>query len=159
MNEEILKSIQEELTKQSNAFKAINDEITTVYNQYNTKLAQIEKEGNTKIKELQNKREQIRGAYTVLLNQYNKFTTQDGQTEEPVKQEDVKEPENKERAEVVETPRQEKQEKQEQPKRGRKPKVQKADTNTGLSKADMEKLKQLEKYGEAPDYLKDQYNN
>lgn len=159
MNEEILKSIQEEMTKQSNAFKVINDEITTVYNEYNTKLAQIEKEGNAKIKELQNKREQIRGAYTVLLNQYNKFTTQDGQTEEPVKQEDVKEPENKGRAEVVETPKQEKQEKQEQPKRGRKPKVQKADTNTGLSKADMEKLKQLEKYGEAPDYLKDQYNN
>lgn len=159
MNEEILKSIQEEMTKQSNAFKVINDEITTVYNEYNTKLAQIEKEGNTKIKELQNKREQIRGAYTVLLNQYNKFTTQDGQTEEPVKQEDVKEPENKERAEVVETPKQEKQEKQEQPKRGRKPKAQKTDTNTGLSKADMEKLKQLEKYGEAPDYLKDQYNN
>lgn len=159
MNEEILKSIQEEMTKQSNAFKVINDEINTVYNEYNTKLAQIEKEGNTKIKELQNKREQIRGAYTVLLNQYNKFTTQDGQTEEPVKQEDVKEPENKARAEVVETPKQEKQEKQEQPKRGRKPKVQKADTNTGLSKADMEKLKQLEKYGEAPDYLKDQYNN
>lgn len=161
MNEEILKSIQEEMTKQSNAFKVINDEINTVYNEYNTKLAEIEKEGNTKIKELQNKREQIRGAYTVLLNQYNKFTTQDGQTEEPVKQEDVKEPENKEpenkaRAEVVETP---KQEKQEQPKRGRKPKVQKADTNTGLSKADIEKLKQLEKYGEAPDYLKDQYNN
>lgn len=167
MNEEILKSIQEEMTKQSNAFKVINDEINTVYNEYNTKLAEIEKEGNTKIKELQNKREQIRGAYTVLLNQYNKFTSEDGQTEEPVKQEDVKEPENKEpenkeRAEVVETPRQEKQEKQEkqeQPKRGRKPKVQKADTNTGLSKADMEKLKQLEKYGEAPDYLKDQYNN
>ena len=159
MNEEILKSIQEEMTKQSNAFKVINDEINTVYNEYNTKLAEIEKEGNTKIKELQNKREQIRGAYTVLLNQYNKFTTQDAQTEEPVKQEDVKEPENKERAEVVETPKQEKQEKQEQPKRGRKPKVQKADTNTGLSKADMEKLKQLEKYGEAPDYLKDQYNN
>lgn len=156
MNEEILKSIQEEMTKQSNAFKVINDEINTVYNEYNTKLAQIEKEGNTKIKELQNKREQIRGAYTVLLNQYNKFTTQEEQTEEPVKQEDVKEPQNKARAEVVETP---KQEKQEQPKRGRKPKVQKADTNTGLSKADMEKLKQLEKYGEAPDYLKDQYNN
>ena len=164
MDNDILKSIEEDMKKQSNAFNEVNTQINVVYNEYNTKLAEIEKEGNTKIKELQNKREQIRGAYTVLLNQYNKFTTQDGQTEEPVKQEDVKEPENKEpenkeRAEVVETPKQEKQEKQEQPKRGRKPKVQKADTNTGLSKADMEKLKQLEKYGEAPDYLKDQYNN
>ena len=54
MNEEILKSIQEEMTKQSNAFKVINDEITTVYNEYNTKLAQIQKEATTKIKELQN---------------------------------------------------------------------------------------------------------
>lgn len=146
MDNDILKSIEEDMKKQSNAFNEVNTQINTVYNEYNTKLAEIEKEGNTKIKELQNKREQIRGAYTALLNQYNKF-----------KQETT----NKE-SEKVEI--EEKEEEQKVPKRGKKQKVQKQEgettvksNNTGLSKSDMEKLKQLEQYGEAPDYLKEQY--
>lgn len=146
MDNDILKSIEEDMKKQSNAFNEVNTQINVVYNEYNTKLAEIEKEGNAKIKELQNKREQIRGAYTALLNQYNKF-----------KQETT----NKE-SEKVEI--EEKEEEQKVPKRGRKQKVQKQEgettvksNNTGLSKSDMEKLKQLEQYGEAPDYLKEQY--
>lgn len=152
MDNDILKSIEEDMKKQSNAFNEVNTQINVVYNEYNTKLAEIEKEGNTKIKELQNKREQIRGAYTALLNQYNKF-----------KQETTnKELEKIEKVEKVEI--KEKEEEQKVPKRGRKQKVQKQEdeitvksNNTGLSKSDMEKLKQLEQYGEAPDYLKEQY--
>lgn len=157
MNEELLKSIQEEMAKQSDAFSEVNTQITEVYNQYNAKLAQIEKEGNAKIKELQNKREQIRGAYTALLNQYNKFTREDGQTLEPETSTTIVKEESQPQVENKNTTQNQVEEKPEQPKRGRKPKVQKTDTNTGLSKSDMEKLKQLEKYGEAPDYLKEQY--
>ena len=149
MDNDILKSIEEDMKKQSNAFNEVNTQINVVYNEYNTKLAEIEKEGNTKIKELQNKREQIRGAYTALLNQYNKF-----------KQETT----NKELEKVEKVEIKEKEEEQKVPKRGRKQKVQKQEdeiavksNNTGLSKSDMEKLKQLEQYGEAPDYLKEQY--
>ena len=152
MDNDILKSIEEDMKKQSNAFNEVNTQINVVYNEYNTKLAEIEKEGNTKIKELQNKREQIRGAYTALLNQYNKF-----------KQETTnKELEKVEKVEIKE--KEEKEEEQKVPKRGRKQKAQKQEdeitvksNNTGLSKSDMEKLKQLEQYGEAPDYLKEQY--
>ena len=152
MDNDILKSIEEDMKKQSNAFNEVNTQINVVYNEYNTKLAEIEKEGNAKIKELQNKREQIRGAYTALLNQYNKF-----------KQETTnKELEKVEKVEKVEI--KEKEEEQKVPKRGRKQKAQKQEdeitvksNNTGLSKSDMEKLKQLEQYGEAPDYLKEQY--
>ena len=149
MDNDILKSIEEDMKKQSNAFNEVNTQINVVYNEYNTKLAEIEKEGNTKIKELQNKREQIRGAYTALLNQYNKF-----------KQETT----NKELEKVEKVEIKEKEEEQKVPKRGRKQKAQKQEdeitaksNNTGLSKSDMEKLKQLEQYGEAPDYLKEQY--
>ena len=64
--EEILKSIQEEMTKKEQEFNLVENEIKTLEENYNVRM-----------KQLLDAKEQIRGAYTALHIQLEKFKKND----------------------------------------------------------------------------------
>ena len=70
--EEILKSIQEEMTKKEQEFNLVENEIKTLEENYNVRM-----------KQLLDAKEQIRGAYTALHMQLEKFKKDDEKVEEP----------------------------------------------------------------------------
>lgn len=67
--------IEARLKKLNEDFININKQLEDVYKQYSERLVEIQNEGNQKLTELREKREQIRGAYTewfnVLKDNYN----------------------------------------------------------------------------------------
>lgn len=74
--EEILKSIQEEMTKKEQEFNLVENEIKTLEENYNVRM-----------KQLLDAKEQIRGAYTALHIQLEKFKKDDEKVEEPKQEE------------------------------------------------------------------------
>lgn len=150
--EEILNSLQAEMQKCSEEFKYINDTIEQTTQEYNDKISQ-----------LLTRKEQVRGTYTGLYNQYQKFM---GNNESPA----VEKVETPEPAEVTAS----ETEKVEQPKKDEikpvtetkkeTPKTTKQ-TKTGLTPEERAKLKQVttkqtdNKGNEIPEYLQDSYNS
>jgi len=146
--EEILASLQEEMQKCSDEFKKINDMIENTTQEYNDKISQ-----------LLTRKEQVRGTYTGLYNQYQKFMGNAPIQERPVD-------ENKHEQDKVvpaDTPKVEKTKPAPEPKIDT-PKVTKQ-TKTGLTPEERAKLKQVttkqtdSKGNEIPEYLQDSYNN
>lgn len=71
--DEILKSIQDEMGKYEAQYTAVCEDIKVAVKEYNEKIQALQEEGNTKVAQLEAKREQLRGMYTSLYNQYHKF--------------------------------------------------------------------------------------
>ena len=149
--EEILKSIQEEMTKKEQEFNLVENEIKTLEENYNVRM-----------KQLLDAKEQIRGAYTALYLQLEKFKKDDEKKEEPyltdtettIREEPKKEP--------VKIKTSKKVEKKEEPKK-EEPKEK---INVGLTPEEIAKInkavtkpKAIDNNGnEIPDYLQTEYN-
>ena len=156
--EEILKSLQDEMQKCSDEFKNINDIIEKTTQEYNDKISQ-----------LLTRKEQVRGTYTGLYNQYQKFVGTAPNNAES-NSENVSVPEVAAPTETVE--------KEEVPAVEEKPDTstkvvdaikkeqtkQTKQTKTGLTPEERAKLKQVttkqtdKKGNEIPEYLQDSYN-
>ena len=136
-NNTILKAIEEDLVKYKNDFVLVENQI----------------------QDLVDKREQIRGAYTALYNQYIKFKENSSEPENNVEKESVKEDIKKSVEEA-----------DEKPKRNRKSKEEKPEVKervvAGLSKEEIEKINQAipqpnmkdSNGNEIPSYLQTEYN-
>lgn len=74
VEEEIIAGLREDMETQRADFEKVNNLLDETVQDYRKRIDDLTKEGNAKIKELENKREQIRGAYTVLYNRLQKIT-------------------------------------------------------------------------------------
>ena len=74
VEEEIIAGLREDMETQRADFEKVNNLLDETVQDYRQRIDDLTKEGNAKIKELENKREQIRGAYTVLYNRLQKIT-------------------------------------------------------------------------------------
>ena len=141
--EAILKELQDQMQISSKAFEELNKDIEATVQEYRDKLNELEQEGNAKIKQLYDRREQIRGEYTGLYNTFIKFS----QLDETKANEDKQ---NKT------TPVKEVKSKTKTTKKTEEPK----DTSS-LSPEEVEKLKAVTnkqpKQEDIPDYLKEEY--
>lgn len=144
---EILKSIRADMDKYEAQYKEVCETITKTVKEYNDKLLALQEEGTNKVKQLENTREQIRGMYTGLYNQYHQFTGDTAETTEA----------------PVEAPAPEE-------KKVTEPKKKTKTTKSELSDEDKAKLAQItgatsqnqtavkDKNGnEIPEYLQDEY--
>ena len=153
--DEILKSIQEEMNKYEAQYTAVCEDIRVAVKEYNEKIQALQEEGNTKVAQLEAKREQLRGMYTSLYNQYHKFVGdgKDTVTVNPT-DEDVQTPNaQKESLDVNSVSK----------------KKSKSSTKSVLSEEDKAKIAQItssdtkdndkDKNGnEIPEYLRNEYN-
>lgn len=159
--EEILKSIQEEMTKKEQEFSLVENEIKTLEENYSVRM-----------KQLLEAKEQIRGAYTALHIQLEKFKKEDEKKEEP-KQEEPKQEEpylTDTETTIKEAPKKEpvkikttkKTEKKEEPKT----ETPKEKVVAGLTPEEIAKINQAvtgpkatdNNGNEIPDYLQTEYN-
>ena len=152
--EEILKSIQEEMTKKEQEFTLVENEIKTLEENYNVRM-----------KQLLEAKEQIRGAYTALHIQLEKFKKDDEKKEEPYltdTETTIKEEPKKEPIKVKTTKKTEKVEKKEEPKT----ETPKEKVVAGLTPEEIAKINQAvttpnkkdNNGNEIPDYLQTEYN-
>lgn len=144
--EEILKSLQDEMQKCSDEFKNINDMIEKTTQEYNDNISQ-----------LLTRKEQIRGTYTGLYNQYQKFVGAETNNIVPEVKDEPATPIKDEQPIEVEKETNIKESKKETPK------TVKQTTKAGLTPEERAKLKQVTtkktdaKGNEIPEYLQDSY--
>lgn len=156
-NNEILKSIKEEMTTKEQEFNKVINELNILEQNYVAQKSQLEAS-----------KEQIRGAYTVLYRQYEKFAKVDTTSE-------VENAQKVDKSEPVEEQKVEEQ-KVVEPKKETKPKTTKSTsketkttknekTATGLTPEEIAKINNTipktnvvdEKGNEVPDYLQSEY--
>lgn len=141
--EEILKSIKEEMKAKELEFERVKQDISTLEQNYKAALVKLE-----------SRYEQIRGAYTALNNQYNKFVeNQETQVEVSEKENTQNNEEGLDKDEVSDGVEDTGD-------------VENDVDATNLTKSQIEKIKQIvpekkEKQNESDvlDYLKDDYKN
>ena len=152
-NNEILKSIKEEMTTKEQEFNKVINELNILEQNYVAQKSQLEAS-----------KEQIRGAYTVLYRQYEKFAKVDTTTPEIENAQEESKSEPVEEQKVVE------------PKKETKPETTKSTsketkttknekTTTGLTPEEIAKINNTipktnvvdEKGNEVPDYLQSEY--
>ena len=152
-NNEILKSIKEEMATKEQEFNKVINELNILEQNYVAQKSQLEAS-----------KEQIRGAYTVLYRQYEKFAKADTTTPEVENVQEENKPEPVEEPKAVE------------PKKEIKPKTTKSTsketkttknekTAAGLTPEEIAKINKTipktnvvdEKGNEVPDYLQSEY--
>lgn len=151
---EILESIKTEMSKYSEQYETLQKELKDTISSYRKQLEDIQAEGDAKIGELQAKIEQVRGMYTSLYDQYQKFADNGGK-------QDVQKPNSVEQ-------KQDKDKTQTEPSNNKKEKAEAKPTKSAtktkaLSDEDKAKLSKIAKAvdakgNEVPDYLVDEYN-
>ena len=104
--DDILKSMQEDMTKYEQEYNSITEQINTIISEYNKKIDELQqerialqKEGNAKLQALEARKEQLSGMHKSLYDQYNKFKGTD--SKDIVKDKKVAEKSNKKATEVV----------------------------------------------------------